>query len=129
MLATPVTVLRPCRDPHLHRWGYPLFCPEQLFTLYAWFYRCVFLLGRQALALAGMMWKHMSRKTDLPRASWGVDGAARRRLSQSIHIEERGVTRARECDALAGNIYSSSSRASALTLIVFLVCSIGTLIY
>lgn len=50
----------------------------------------------QALALAGMMWKHMSSKVeDKSRGPWGLDGPARRRLSQlsqsSSTVEDSGA--------------------------------------
>ncbi|CAM9862638.1 unnamed protein product [Ectocarpus sp. 12 AP-2014] len=47
----------------------------------------------EALALGGMMWKHMSR-SESPQATWGLDGGVRRAsLSQSLHwVEEGGAT-------------------------------------
>ncbi|CBN77552.1 conserved unknown protein [Ectocarpus siliculosus] len=44
----------------------------------------------EALALGGMMWKHMSR-SESPQATWGLDGGVRRAsLSQSLHWAEGG---------------------------------------
>lgn len=62
-----------------------------------------FLCVAQALALGGMMWKHMSRKRDVPQLSWGMDGASRRRLSKSGHQDDTapGVSSADAASASA----------------------------
>ncbi|CAM9649737.1 unnamed protein product, partial [Ectocarpus fasciculatus] len=45
----------------------------------------------EALALGGMMWKHMTRMREGPQATWGLGGGVRRAsLSQSLHWTEDG---------------------------------------
>ncbi|CAM9721183.1 unnamed protein product [Scytosiphon promiscuus] len=53
------------------------------------------LRADEALAVGGMMWKHMSRATEQPPGSWGLDGSSRRAsmsMSQSLHPAGGGGT-------------------------------------
>lgn len=80
------------------------------------------LSALQALALAGIMWNHMSNNMDTHVSSWGMDGVSRRRLSQAsshaVQVLEDGggVTRAGTAGLLVAHHRTSEqeNRAPAL---------------